>query len=435
MILRRTVFQPLSGRLPVLWLMAATVLVLGAPVGCGGGPGFIEGRDYSAFYDFGGPQDVATPDNGRQDGFALDADRDASGDDPGREVWTPDHGSDPGQTDPGGGDTVQDTSIPTPSVVFVTNKAWETRANSMIGGAKRSVDLIHLSFSQYSPDDISVANSLKSAAGRGVPVRVLLDNDPEGNPARVEELNEINNITAKLDGWNGTTHVKLLVVDDEQVLVGSTNLSKSSLHFNNEANLWLNEPETVQEFVEYVESVWNSPSTRQGMEANVSASGILPIGDQEYVNSVTPIIDDATDRILLVMYNFNPDSSLATKLANGLKSAAGRGVTVKVLFERCLRDYASYLTPQNEEMADILEQSGIEVRFDEPDPDNDTYDDITHAKLLIVDDTVIVYSGNWNQSGLNENHEAGAIVDGVDSVTTAAVSYFNSIFNVGLDWP
>lgn len=415
--------------------MAGIMLLLLVPVGCGEGPGFVEGRDYSAFYDFGGRQDVATPDNGRQDGFTLDSERDDSGTDPGWEVVTPDQGRDPGQTDPGGGDTIKDTSLPTPSVVFVTNKAWETRANSMIGGAKISVDLIHLSFSQYSPDDISVANSLKGAAGRGVPVRVLLDDNPEGNAARVEELNEISNITAKLDGWNGTTHVKLLVVDDEQVLVGSTNLSKSSLHFNNEANLWLNEPETVQEFVEYVDSVWDDPFTRRGMEANGSASGILPIGDQEYVDAVSPLIGTATDRILLVMYDFNPASNLATSLADGLKSAADRGVTVKVLLERCHLDYAGYVTQQNEEVADILEQGGVEVRFDEPSPDNNTYDDITHAKLLIVDDTVIVYSGNWNDSGLNKNHEAGAVVHGVDSVTTAAVAYFNSIFNVGFDWP
>lgn len=423
MILRRFVFH-------ASWLMAAMMLLLMVSAGCSDGPGFIGGHDYSAFYDFGGRPDVAMP-----DGFTHDSERDATGADLGGEVLTPDQGRDPGQTDPGGVDTIQDTSLPTPSVVFVTNKAWETRANSMIGGAKRSVDLIHLSFAQYSPDDISVANSLKGAAGRGVPVRVLLDDSPENNLARVEELNKINNITAKLDDWNGTTHVKLLVVDDEQILVGSTNLSKASLHFNNEANLWLNEPETVQEFVEYVDSVWNSPSTRRGMEADVSTSGILPIGDQEYINAVSPLIDGATDRILLVMYNFNPDSNRATNLAEGLKSAAGKGVTVKVILERCHLDYAEYVTQQNEEMASFLEQGGVEVRFDEPYPDNNTYDDITHAKLLIVDDTVVVYSGNWNESGLNNNHEAGALVHGVDSVTTAAVAYFNSIFNVGFDWP
>jgi hypothetical protein len=51
----------------------------------------------------------------------------------------------------------------------------------------------------------------------------------------------------------------------------------------------------------------------------------------------------------------------------------------------------------------------------------------THAKLLITERVVVVYSGNFNQAGLEENHETGVIVP----YDEKAVSYFESLFLTG----
>lgn len=421
----------MSGRKSTALISIVTVMAVPALLGgCGNGPGVIDRHDYSAFYDFGGFDDVGEPDDVAADVSA----RDTAYRDEGR----PDTSTeDAGDRDVKPGDTTTDAPTDTtasgPTVVFVTDKAWEARANAMIGGAKSSVDVVHLEFLTYA-DDISIAGSLKNAVGRGVDVRVLLDDDVESNPARVDDL-EVAGIDAKLDNWEGTTHVKMIIVDDSHVLVGSTNLSKSSLHFNHEANLYITDKAAVPEYVEYFSALWSSPGTKKKMAATMTGNGILPIGDGEYVDTVRDYLDKATKRVWLVMYDLNPGSDSAQELTDLILAAKDRGVEVKAFFERCNESYASYVTGDNEESADILEAGGAEVKFDEPFPDNNTYDDITHAKLLIVDDTVVVYSGNWNNSGLNNNHEAGAIVDGIESVTDAAVDYFGALWNTGVPWP
>ncbi len=420
-------------------ILAATVF-LAVPFvsgSCGGGPGVINGHDYSSFYDFGGFDDTNEPADTGTDAFARDVADNELDDDAFRDHLEPADTGDTADKDPGGGDPGSDTTIVTPTVTLVTDRAWEPRARNMIGGAKKSVDLVHLEFLSYATE-IKVYDSLTAAAGRGVKVRVLLD-DGDGviddNQTKVDQFNAVANITAKLDNWNGTTHVKMIIVDDAQVLVGSTNLSKSALDFNHEANLWITDPAAVPEYAGYFDAVWADPSGTKTMDASLGAGGILPIGDGEYVDAVHGRIESATDRVMLVMYDLNQDSPAAKNLTAAIIAAAGRGVNVRAFFERCNLGYASYVTGDNLESAEILEDGGAEVRFDEPFPDNNPYDDVTHAKLLIVDDTVVVYSGNWNNSGLQNNHEAGAVVEGVETVTSAAVNYFNGLWETGVAWP
>jgi len=68
-----------------------------------------------------------------------------------------------------------------------------------------------------------------------------------------------------------------------------------------------------------------------------------------------------------------------------------------------------------------LAAAGVEVRYDPSSV-------ITHAKVVLVDDAVVVYSGNWVYSGLRQNHEAGAITRKPAPVAEA-VDWFTGIWN------
>lgn len=410
-------------------LIPPIVLIFAFFPGCGNGPDVIGGHDYSSFYDFGF-DDVKVADTNQHD-----ISREISHNDTRSDESTPsDQGDGDSGTDIGGWkDIPKDTTATGPGVVFVANKAWETHAKALISGAKHTVDLAHLEFLTYDPD-ISIATALKSAAARGVKIRVLLDNGVASNPDRVSDLNSVTNITAKLDGRDITTHVKLIVADDSDVLVGSTNLSKSALFHNNEANLRITDSGATAEFADYFDSLWSSPGSKKGMAATMTASGILPIGDYEYVDSVTGLIENATDRINVMMYDINPDSYLAKNLTDQLIDAAGRGVDVRVFLERSADDWAAYVTEDNLESAGILENGGVEVKLDQEADFSGEYETVTHAKLLIADDTVVVYSGNWSTNGLKDNHEAGAVVDGVESVTSAAANWFDNLWQSGFDY-
>lgn len=440
------------GRIRAGQMMPAVLaLVAMCLAGCGGGPSFIGGYDQNAFYDFGGTPDAGLSDPGITDQLRTDDELTPDDTDQADESVSPGDtgaiddgnvkdqgGVDDGQitdsdvpTDEGG----EDTTTPEPPAVFVADLGssslnnWETRAKALIAAATSSIDVAHLQFLMYSPSDISIADSIKAAAARGVKIRVLLDDDVDSSADRVRDLKAAStNIDAKVDDWSGTTHVKLIIVDDKDVLVGSTNLSKAALYHNNEANLWISEPVAVQAFSSYFDELFEDPGYQVSMNADWS-NGVLPIGDNEYQANVAGLIDSAGSRVLLAMYDLNQDSSAAAALTARLGDAARRGVDVKVVLERCNESWAYYVTEDNLESADVLRDSGVKVRFDEPVAETDRV--VTHTKLLVIDDSVIVYSGNWNNSGLRNNHEAGAIVTGVKQVSDAAASYFNTLWNEG----
>ncbi len=397
----------------------AAILMVAGLCSCDG-PDIYNRPDYSAFLDFGQGDNSGATDDGHDT-----ADRDDGHDTGARDTATHHDDSVPADDGTVHEDTNQgiDTTLPPgDKIVFITDREWETKANQIIAGAKKTVDLAHLEFLTY-PDDISVAASLKNAQKRGVTVRVMLEGDVDANPGRVDDLKTAG-ITAKLDSSSRSTHVKIIIVDDNQVLVGSTNLSKSSLHFNHEANVWITDPAVVPTYCDYFDDIWGSPASIARMNASAGSSGILPIGDDEYFDAVQADLQAATSRIWLVMYEYsysNDSSDDVFKLTQLLTDAAQSGVDVRVFLENS--NFSDGVDDHNQEAAGILRTDGVEVRFDSEDV-------TTHSKLMIIDDTVAVYSGNWGYSGLNNNHEAGAVVN-VQSVTAEAVTYFDSLWKTG----
>jgi phosphatidylserine/phosphatidylglycerophosphate/cardiolipin synthase-like enzyme len=74
-------------------------------------------------------------------------------------------------------------------------------------------------------------------------VRILLDDNIAHNQRTVNSLKGIKNIEIKLDSPQKTTHNKMLIVDGETVLIGSTNWTDSSLGSADEANVIINNKE------------------------------------------------------------------------------------------------------------------------------------------------------------------------------------------------
>jgi phosphatidylserine/phosphatidylglycerophosphate/cardiolipin synthase-like enzyme len=211
-------------------------------------------------------------------------------------------------------------------------------------------------------------------------------------------------------------------VDKTVALVGSTNFSTSSLVYNNEANWLFSDSGLGSVFSEYSDSLWSSDSEFSKISKN-PVQWITLIGDAQYADIAVPVIESSKARIRLIMYQMtyeNDSKSPCDKLINALINADKKGVDVKVILEKSSFD--SNLNASNTNAKTKLVSGGVEVRFD-------TVETTTHAKLLVVDDAVIVYSGNWIYSGLTKNHEAGAMVNSPE-FSEQAESYFNNIWNV-----
>lgn len=103
-------------------------------------------------------------------------------------------------------------------------------------------------------------------------------------------------------------------------------------------------------------------------------------------------IDAADDRVLAI----NPRTGADDRIVRALRRAADRGVDVHLLLSG-----AWYDSETNRALAAALADEPIDVAVAEPRGRYGT----VHAKGLIIDDTVIVGSLNWNEVAATENRE------------------------------
>ncbi|MBA3699112.1 MAG: hypothetical protein H0W78_09675 [Planctomycetes bacterium] len=128
---------------------------------------------------------------------------------------------------------------------------YHTTALRLIAGARARVTVAL--FVVRLDDDGPVQhllNALAAAARRGVSVRVVLDRGRDWRTGaldfkhqEVAEHLRRSGVRVVLDEIERTTHVKVLVVDDRQVVVGSHNWTRSALTANREWSLLIDDPE------------------------------------------------------------------------------------------------------------------------------------------------------------------------------------------------
>ena len=338
---------------------------------------------------------------------------DADGNDPEEEQ----DGADDSSPPPDGEENIP----PADPVRLVTNGEYIGALMEIVGGATESVQADQL---ELLTGDLprQVFGALAAAAARGVRVTVLLDADVTENQAWVQSLTDAG-IEARLGSQARTLHVKLVVADRAKALVGSTNWSASSMMYNNEANWLVTDATAAEALAGYSDRLWSSDSTAQAIDPG-AVGGLTLMGDGQYGDLVRPIIEGASRRVRLVMYEVTYDTDPGTPaggLVRALVDAQGRGVDVEVVLE--LSDFDDTLNGENRQARSALAAAGVGVRFD-------TVDTTTHAKLLVVDDVVVLYSGNWTSSSLTRNHEAGALFAS-PAVAAEAVEYFDTIWATG----
>ncbi len=119
-------------------------------------------------------------------------------------------------------------------------------ANKVIALIKDAKTSIHLSI--YFLDHSGINSALKDAAARGVPVRIITD---EESPTK-----KISGCEIRVCHFYRLYHVKVLIIDSEIVFLGSHNYSGPAFSSNRELSIVTNSTSLAGQLVQYFETDW-----------------------------------------------------------------------------------------------------------------------------------------------------------------------------------
>ena len=304
---------------------------------------------------------------------------------------------------------------PGPVVELRANKDYVGAALAVIQSAKSQLDITAFETSNGSYL-ATILGAIKAAAARGVQVRVLLDDEIPNNATVMAELRAAA-VDAKLDGAKVRTHVKLMR-SEQGFVVGSTNLSQSSLQYNNETNFLVRDATANALMAQYFAALWKSPTTLKKV-ATAADPNVAVYSDGGYRGVVQPLIQAAQTRILLCTYGMNTDDKDVQAVLADVGAAVKRGVQVRAVLDQSPADFGGDPTI-NADAGKYLKTLGVSVRVDANTV-------ITHAKFIVVDGTVVLGSNNWGYGGFNGYHEAG-VRTSLGSAVAAVVAYWDKLW-------
>lgn len=258
---------------------------------------------------------------------------------------------------------------------------------NLIQSATRSIDM-----TMYELVDTQAQALLCQAAGNGVAVRVILDQNLEYS-SNLSAYNQLNSCGAK-SVWAWTkydaTHEKSIVVDGSTAAIMTLNLT--SRYYSDTRDFAVIENDAAD--VAAIESTFNADFAAQTITP--------PVGDDlvwSPTNAKTQLLNIINGAQTTLQVE-NEEMSYST-IVTALENAAKRGVTVSVCMTNDDNDYATEFN--------ALKKAGVHIA---------TYAYTAplyiHAKAIVADygtssARAFVGSENFSSNSLNYNRELGLI--------------------------
>lgn len=269
-------------------------------------------------------------------------------------------------------------------------------------GAKQSILIFTFSFSDHRFMDL-----INQKAEEGVDVVVIINKDHQSLLA--SSASDKIDVRTRYHG-EGRVHHKILVVDDEDVWLGSANFSTSA--FTNQENFVVEvKSEELAKALRYEAGVFQGAQQRIDALAPVATFGdieaslyLLPHaephsnGAESAINNrgkqeLLSIINQAESHIRIAMMVWtDPD------LEKAVLAAHHRGVLVEVLLQD-MQDAVAW----NLKNAGVFVTTNPHLHF-------------MHNKLMWVDDEILVNgSANWSRSSFSRNDESFLVLRNLNS--------------------
>jgi phosphatidylserine/phosphatidylglycerophosphate/cardiolipin synthase-like enzyme len=263
--------------------------------------------------------------------------------------------------------------------VFTGPTGLETRMIQHIASATSSLD-VHM----YLFTTDTIADALIAAHGRGVAVRVILDDHP-GNPDVKARLVAAGIETRDAPSGYPYAHAKYMIIDHATSVILSGNFNYTSMAFERNYGTVDRDAGDIADLQAVFDADWTGAA-----QPDLSCSRLVvsPINAR---GRIVQMINQATTTLdVEIMYLSE------TNVRASILQANTRGVAVRVL----LANPADY--EDNVSTIATLRNAGIAVKT------ATTFD--VHAKLIIADGKAFVGSQNMSSSALSLNREVGVVV-------------------------
>lgn len=124
---------------------------------------------------------------------------------------------------------------------------------SAINNAKQSIDVCVFTIS-----DDRISESLIKAHQRNINIRILTDNHKtEDRGSDIEKLSE-QGLAIKVDESDNHMHHKYAIIDNNLLINGSFNWTRSATRYNQENIMMIKDENLIAQFQENFESLWNA---------------------------------------------------------------------------------------------------------------------------------------------------------------------------------
>lgn len=280
-----------------------------------------------------------------------------------------------------------------------------------INQAKQTIDIAIYGYSSTPP----IENALKKAQARGVKIRLIYDEDKNGNNIYPDTTLIANLIKEKVSDKNSfmgasIMHNKFYIFDNKIVITGSANLSHTDMSgFNTNNIIIIHSGEAAsiykKEFEQMYSGKFHTDKTSFPNKKYKYMEFYFSPQDKVIQKALLPIINNAQN------YVYIPAFVITEKqIVQALISAKQRGVDVKVILDALS---ASNKSSKHKE----LRNAGIMLK-------TENYAGKMHSKAIAVDDKFLILgSMNFSYSGENKNDENVVIIN-----NSAATKFYKEFF-------
>lgn len=328
----------------------------------------------------------------------------------------------------------------------------------MIASAKSSIDLgqFYLSNAPGSPLE-PIIQELEKAGARGIKIRTLVDKSMAANdPATYDRFRAIKNSQLqlldlkKLTG--GIIHAKYLIVDREQVFVGSQNFDWRALTQIHETGALVRNADIAANLTEIFEIDWQisqsgtaptpvrpKPIQPAAVELVASPPQFNPANIRWSLTALKALIQGARTSIQVQVMDYSTSGKSGSwkQIDGSLRAAAKRGVAVELL----VSDWSAS-KPAIDQLKKLQKVKGITVKIVVIPPFSGgciPFSRTMHTKLMVVDgETLWVGTSNWSQGYFTATrgvelifHNAALAEQGSRIFETLWTSQYASVLDIG----